>query len=119
MTVAVGMSLGALMSDGVKADDWQFSGTEIARFALAYEQGLAAGGVPNPVYPNVTYFQGFVNGVLYADLNRRIFCLPANATMGQAWAVVAKFLRENPAQWSRDPSILVEMALSRAFPCDK
>ena len=113
--VALG-SLGA--HDVAAAADWTYDSTELARFALEYEQARSAGSTTSLVTAaHVSYFQGFVNGVLLADFDRRIFCLPANATMGQAWMVVAKFLRENPEQWTREPSDLVEIALARAFQC--
>ena len=99
-------------------EDWTAS-AQLAQFAQEFEQTQAATTITVPTASHVFYFQGFVQGVVNADLNRGIFCLPGGTTNWQAFAIVAKFFRENPEQWHRGPSDLVEISLARAFPCGK
>jgi hypothetical protein len=45
------------------------------------------------------------------------FCMPDEVTGGQAASVVAKYLRDNPAERHKLAAIIVVTALSKAFPC--
>ena len=45
------------------------------------------------------------------------WCIPTGAAPGQARDIVAKFLRENPAQRHLAAASIVALALQRAWPC--
>lgn len=51
-------------------------------------------------------------------LNKRNFCIPNSATLGQLQKVVIKGLNENPETLHLSASGLVVNILYKAFPCD-
>lgn len=51
------------------------------------------------------------------DKFKPFFCMPSNATVKQASAVVMKHMEAHPEQLHEDASILVLTALSRSWPC--
>ena len=59
---------------------------------------------------------GLVKGVWYASAN---VCTGEGVTFSQLQRVVLKFLQDNPEKLNLADSYLVEMALSKAFPCPK
>lgn len=63
-------------------------------------------------------YMGFVAGVSDA-LDGLAFCIPAGVTLGQAGAVVNKYLKEHPEEWNESGTTLVARALRQAFPCKK
>jgi len=63
-------------------------------------------------------FDGYVLGVAYAT-NGNVWCPPPNTTNGQLKAVVAKYLKANPATWNESALVLVFIALKQNFPCKK
>jgi hypothetical protein len=64
------------------------------------------------------FVNGFVAGVAFTldDFSPKV-CLPRTGNVGQYKAVVAQYLKENPAQLHRGAEQLVREALERAFPC--
>lgn len=67
-------------------------------------------------YMNAAGYSRYVMGVHDAlDSSQRI--CHENVTVGQVSAVVAKFLTANPERWSEPAFLLVEEALTKAFPC--
>jgi hypothetical protein len=65
----------------------------------------------------VAYFTGFVMGVARANADRGWYCIPDEVMTGQAWDVVARFLREYPSLLDAKPSTIVNGALAKGFPC--
>src|ERR1022692_1958459 len=65
---------------------------------------------------NAGFCLGLVQGVWYASAN---VCTGPGVTFGQLQRVVLKFLQDNPEKLNLNQSTLVEMALSKAFPCPK
>jgi len=63
---------------------------------------------------DVTYFQGYVAGVLDAE-GRRIRT-PEGFTVDQACGIVAKFLRDNPPRLHEPAADLIKDALRKAYP---
>lgn len=61
---------------------------------------------------------GFIAGVSDAS-DGDLFCIPVAATVGQEIAFVKKFVDENPEKWNIPASLLVQVALRKAFPCPK
>jgi hypothetical protein len=45
------------------------------------------------------------------------FCGPKDVSDFQVVSIVAKYIDNNPEQWNKPGSVLVMMALSKAFPC--
>jgi hypothetical protein len=69
------------------------------------------------VAARVAYFTGFVMGVARANADRGWYCIPEEVMTGQAWDVVARFLREYPSLLDAKPSTIVNGALAKGFPC--
>jgi Rap1a immunity proteins len=65
---------------------------------------------------NAGFCLGLVQGVSYASAD---VCTGQGVTFSQMERVVVKFLQDNPKKLNLNQSTLVEMALSKAFPCLK
>jgi hypothetical protein len=65
---------------------------------------------------NAGFCLGLVQGVSYASAD---VCTGQGVTFSQMERVVVKFLQDNPKTLNLNQSTLVEMALSKAFPCLK
>ncbi len=59
-------------------------------------------------------FIGYIMGIHDATLSK--YAIPKSATRDQLVAVISKFLKEHPEQWSYSASLLVQQALIKAFP---
>jgi hypothetical protein len=59
-------------------------------------------------------YMAYVIGVF--DATTSSYNLPAQATTGQVIAVVSKYLKEHPEDWSKPAADLVVKALAEAFP---
>ncbi len=94
-----------------------YSGNELLEAVRAEER--ATQGRPNATDWQMSgFFSGFVLGVAFTanELSPKV-CLPSTSTLGQYKAVVAHYLKENPAQLHRGAEQLVREALERSFPC--
>jgi len=87
-------------------------GNNLVRRLREFEKARA--GDPNANYDDATYYMGFVIGV--HDATAYNYNTPSQITVGQIWAVVAKYLKDNPEKWSQPASLLVMEALRKAFP---
>jgi hypothetical protein len=65
---------------------------------------------------NAGFCFGLVQGVSYASAD---VCTGEGVTFSQMERVVIKFLQDNPKKLNLNQSTLVQMALSKAFPCLK
>src|SRR5580692_6158707 len=65
---------------------------------------------------NAGFCLGLVQGVSYASAD---VCTGEGVTFSQMERVVVKFLEDNPKKLNLNQSTLVQMALSKAFPCLK
>jgi hypothetical protein len=103
MTLGMATDLSAAFIDGNKlvAEMWE------------YEKSFT--DARDTDWPSVGQYQGFVIGV--ADVIDDMICSPANAQSGQYLAVVQKYLKNHPEQWSYPAYQLVLKALVEAFPC--
>ena len=71
---------------------------------LSYLDGITSS---NFAYESISARDGF----------KPFFCMPNNATVKQASAVVIKHMESHPEKLHQDASVLVLVALSRAWPC--
>lgn len=70
----------------------------------------------NGSYFHSGYFTGYIVGI--TDLaDGLLFCIPANASVRQLSAVVAKYLEANPQIWTNKADKIVVNALATSFPC--
>lgn len=70
----------------------------MATFAALYEKATANGRIAaTDDMIKITYYQGYVNGVANMSMGKS-WCSNGEIYMAQAWGVVAKFIRENPAK---------------------
>lgn len=90
-------------------------GSELANQMKEYDKAEVSS--KDTSYYEVGQYIGFVAGVYDAyDLNE-IICSGKNVTRGQVYAIVAKYLRNNPERWNEPAFFLVSDALKKAFPC--
>lgn len=71
---------------------------------LSYLDGMTSS---NFAYESISEREGF----------KPFFCMPNNATVKQASAVVMRHMESQPRQLHHDASVLVLKALSSAWPC--
>ena len=64
------------------------------------------------------WYDGFVMGIASPSL-QKVWCPTRPFTGLQLSAVVSKYVKEHPEQWSENPQVLVSRALQQAFPCKK
>lgn len=89
--------------------------TQLAQFALAYDRARARGGVAQPnELEDIGYFKGFVSGVF---VSQKWPCAREAISSEQIYAIVAKYLRENPERWGLQARDLVIEAADRVFGC--
>jgi hypothetical protein len=62
-------------------------------------------------------FLGYVAGASDAVNDDKTICAPRGFTIGQAEAIVRKYIQANPEKWSERADQLVAQALKQAFPC--
>jgi len=87
------------------------SGNELVQKLREYEKGDKD---PTIDLQESAYYMGFVMGVY--DATTYAYNSPAGTTKGQIWAIVGKYLKENPEKWSEPAADLVRNALRKAFP---
>ena len=96
------------------------SGLWLKQHAQAYEKFLAGGNTTSEpkVAGEAGAFMGFIDGMSYAP-GSRFFCEPTGTTYDQLYAVVSKWINNNPEKWHLRANELVMQALGQAFPCEK
>jgi Rap1a immunity proteins len=62
---------------------------------------------------------GLISGVGNVLSGHSIFCPPSSVTGGQVHDIVGKFLKNNPEHLHLNAVVLIEAALTKAFPCKK
>ena len=88
------------------------TGNDLVDQMQNYEKALARDHTMDPVKAGM--FMGYVTGV--ADATRMLYDQPEGVTKGQIAAIVAKYLRAHPENWSEPASDLVVAAMLEAFP---
>ena len=96
------------------------SGLWLKQHVQAYEKFLAGGNTTSEpkVAGEAGAFMGFIDGMSYAP-GSRFFCEPTGTTYDQLYAVVSKWINNNPEKWHLRANELVMQALGQAFPCEK
>jgi hypothetical protein len=74
-------------------------------------------GHPRADLFKVGLYAGFVIGAFDAYILAGLLCPPDQVTMGQAMAIVSRYLEANPAEWNLPAIDLVRDGLRSAFPC--
>lgn len=93
-------------------------GNELKGFADAYMR-TQQGTYTSPLdVANAGRFSGYVQGVTESSISFT-FCPSKDVTLGQTYAIVAKYLNDNPAKWNQHASKLIEDAMTQSFPCAK
>ena len=93
-------------------------GTELKQLADAYmriEQGTATELIDAS---DAGKFIGYIGGVVEAYPFIKL-CQPQRVTMGQQFAIVTKYLNDNPEKWNQRASHIIIEAMYQAFPCSK
>jgi len=91
-----------------------FDGNKLVLHMREYEK--AERGDRGTQWERSGQYMGYVVGV-HDAAEGVLVCSPANATVGQVAAIVAKYLNAHPEEWSRPAHFLVTVALMSAFPC--
>ena len=95
----------------VQAAFWP--GDQLVGDMREYENPYAQGSSWHSAESYMTY----VMGAYDAYESTEVICPPSNATAGQVNAVVAAYLKANPADWHLAATTLVHDALVEAFAC--
>ena len=72
---------------------------------------------PDDIY-NAGKFDGFIGGIIEA-YTFTSFCQPNGVTRGQQFAIVTKYLNDNPEKLHLPARDLIIEAINQAFPCPK
>lgn len=59
---------------------------------------------------------GFISGVISAN-NGIVFCTKSQVSLRQSYAVVRKYLDDNPDKWKERAGVLINTAMEKSFPC--
>jgi hypothetical protein len=96
----------------VQAQTLLITGNELVKWMQEHDKYER--GDPGAGEVKASAFMGYIMGIHDATLSK--YSIPEGATRSQLGAVVSKFLKENPEQWSYSASLLVQQALMKAFP---
>ncbi|MSR12945.1 MAG: hypothetical protein EXR84_14405 [Gammaproteobacteria bacterium] len=105
-----------LLSIAITAQAGFIDGNTLVKYMAQWE--IAAAKNPSADFMSAGEYRGYLLGVV--DLSDQIlFCTPDNSNARQLGAVVAAYLKANPARWSEPAQKLVIAALAQSFPCKK
>ena len=91
-------------------------GNKLQQYLAAYDRALAGRGTGQD-YDEASYAQGYVSGVIDANIAGTSFCASPTVSLAQAVAVIERRLREHPEDWNNAASDIVVKAMSTSFPC--
>jgi hypothetical protein len=97
----------AAFVDGNKLHEW-----------LEADGRIAAGKASSNDDTTAAEALGYVQGVIDQD-NHKTVCLPSRVSLGQAEAIVKKYVDAHPEHWQSHANFFVLAALYDAFPCTK
>ena len=87
-----------------------------------YQYGFQSSN-PNPTptqYSQVGFYMGYISGVLENDSGRNgYFCIPLDIKKMDVFAVVFKYLKDNPKLRNQDASLLIITAVKSTWPCQQ
>lgn len=92
---------------GFSLPAWSWTGNDLVRWEIEYNRGATtwSGGL----------YLGYIAGIAEFT-NGILFCAPPGATQGQNAAIVSKYLKNNPEQWTDSASTIVLAALQSSYP---
>ena len=64
-------------------------------------------------------FMGYVMSVYDVLETLRSICAPPTIEAAQVFAISGNYIKQNPARWNENATILISEALMKAFPCKK
>lgn len=108
------------MADTLNYQPCDFSGAMFAQCAATWERVFHNANVmanDTDLWQTAS-FQSFIDGVAFVTLNKK-WCAKKLVPLDNIYAIVAKFVRENPEQWDSTPSYLILKPLAKLFPCSK
>lgn len=114
--IAVALGIAGVAS----AQTERYSGLWLKQHAQAYDKFVAEGNKTSDpkVAGEAGTFMGFIDGMSYAPASE-FFCASAGTTYDQLYAVVSKWVNNNPEKWHMRANQLVVQALAQAFPCER
>ena len=111
----------AFVSNSVMAElnDCSRGGTILAQCAANWERlrqdNFAMRSTDDAWY--IASFQGFIDGVM-SQTFKKAWCINDRTSTDQFYAVVSKYLRDNPEKWNKQSADLVLISIGKAFPCN-
>ncbi len=73
-------------------------------------------GVKHKSYKDISYIS-YVHGVSDTLADAGYVCYPDNVNVKQILEIVKKFIQDNPKEWNKQASFLVQKPLIDTFPC--
>jgi len=101
---------------GLPAHAYFLNGNDLVSKMTEFEKANRSD--PDTLYMYAGEYCGYIIGILDILSVSGTICMEG-VTRGQAGAVVAKYLKDNPSRWNEPASVLVIDALKTAFPCKK
>jgi hypothetical protein len=95
------------------------NGNQLIQFKNDYVSFLQNQNAANFNHIGAGAYMSFINGVSDSSVRHGFLCYPYGATRLQSFAIVAKYLEDNPVMWNMPAVDLVNTALVMAFPCRK
>ena len=75
-------------------------------------------GAKTEFYKTMTY-RAYISGVRDTLIDAGYICIPSGVNGKQIFEIVRKYVEDNPKEWNKSASYLVETPLLDAFPCKK
>ena len=73
-------------------------------------------GAKATFYKTITY-RAYIQGVSDTLMDAEYICIPSGVKGKQIFEIVRKYVENNPKEWNKSASYLVETPLLDAFPC--
>jgi hypothetical protein len=96
---------------------WAIDGNKLHQW-LEADGRVAAGTASGNDDTAAAEALGYVQGVLDEDDGTKL-CMPSGVSVGQAEAIVKKYVEAHPEHWQSQANFFVLAALHGAFPCRK
>jgi len=100
----------------LNAGGW-VSGNELVKYMN--ENKKLSNGIKNVDTIDALRFNAYVFGVIDVLEDAEYICIPENVNGRQLFAIVIKYIDNNPDKWNKTASYLVETPLLNTFPCKK
>lgn len=81
------------------------------------ENDRAQNGGKNIDYSTANAYIYYISGVVDTMIDASFICIPEGVNNGQIFAIVTKYIKNNPENWNKSASHLVIQPILDAFPC--